>query len=464
MFDLLAEYLFIKGKAEKKEDKIRIIKDDIISKYDAYQLYLFIEVIWYFINNNITESVKDIQKESFVPTLPYPLNQIEDDLVKAACFVLFYTSENISKSQEEVFEVVIKDKYSIDRSDKNKKHEYRDYRRDLKELIKNNYDEILNNKDKIKEVFGYKSSTAKSAPSIPKLLEDFPDKLNDFNEYKVNKVKHLIYAYMIENTRIYDIINKVIYEFLYDEKLSIPKENAKEWLELTETILYKEAFPSLLYPFKSLCRPDSQETRNNSYYRLFGMMLGHKKVKDKPLIANTKFVTVFEEFLYEVRQAINNVNNQSGENQTDKATIESLVKQLKYMLNDRKNMKNLDKQELYFTAAMSWLDLSLSYDLPLIVEMNAEANTQADRLRIISEKVKENIHTKAYNLFELAKPLSDVLLYIESFDTENENDQVEVFYDQNNVGKSFKKSLETIIHHWSIATGRDIKNLKKTNK
>src|SRR5262245_36649438 len=33
---------------------------------------------------------------------------------------------------------------------------------------------------------------------------------------------HLIYAYMIENTRIYEIFRRVVHEFLHGEKLGVP--------------------------------------------------------------------------------------------------------------------------------------------------------------------------------------------------------------------------------------------------
>ena len=55
---------------------------------------------------------------------------------------------------------------------------------------------------------------------------------------------HLIYAYMIENTRIYEIMGRVIYEFLHGEKLGAPTSPATQlWLRSTEELFYRDPPP-----------------------------------------------------------------------------------------------------------------------------------------------------------------------------------------------------------------------------
>ena len=41
---------------------------------------------------------------------------------------------------------------------------------------------------------------------------------------------HLIYAYMIENTRIYEVFSRVVEEYMHGEKLGVPSEESQRWL------------------------------------------------------------------------------------------------------------------------------------------------------------------------------------------------------------------------------------------
>src|SRR5574341_2193510 len=81
----------------------------------------------------------------------------------------------------------------------------------------------------------------------------------------VNQVvlDHLIYAYMIENTRIYEIFEKVVFEYLHGEKLGFPiTQGSYNWLRATEEIFYR---PSSNYLIQSI---DRKSTRLNSSHQL----------------------------------------------------------------------------------------------------------------------------------------------------------------------------------------------------
>ncbi len=51
---------------------------------------------------------------------------------------------------------------------------------------------------------------------------------------------HLIYAYLIENTRIYEIFRRVLFEYLHGERLEIPEPEAQQWLRTTEELFYRD--------------------------------------------------------------------------------------------------------------------------------------------------------------------------------------------------------------------------------
>ena len=149
---------------------------------------------------------------------------------------------------------------------------------------------------------------------------------------------HLIYAYMIENTRIYEVFRRVIDEFLHGEKLGIPglarESQTHQWLRSTEELFYREPPSFFITAITSWVRADLQSTRRNAYQRMFGMDLNHGTEDNKPYpyvkadAANNEFVSTFEEFLREVWIGIENVANSSGANPTDDAKIADLAQKL----------------------------------------------------------------------------------------------------------------------------------------
>ena len=50
---------------------------------------------------------------------------------------------------------------------------------------------------------------------------------------------HIIYAYLIENTRAFDVLQRVVQEARRGERL-LPMPGALPWLETTEAFLYRD--------------------------------------------------------------------------------------------------------------------------------------------------------------------------------------------------------------------------------
>ena len=153
---------------------------------------------------------------------------------------------------------------------------------------------------------------------------------------------HIIYAYMIENTRIYEIFRRVLHEFLHGEKLGVPTPAAQHWLRNTEELFYRDPLPFSIMAITSHIRADMRASRRNAYQRMFGMSLNHGTDEGQPYpyikadAANNEFVTIFEEFLREAWIAISNISNSQGPNPTDRSKIENLVTNLQNMLMSRR--------------------------------------------------------------------------------------------------------------------------------
>lgn len=272
---------------------------------------------------------------------------------------------------------------------------------------------------------------------------------------------HLIYAYMIENTRIYEIFRRVLFEFLHGEKFGVPTPEAQHWLRNTEELFYHDASAFSIGNITSHIRPDLRATRRNAYHRMFGMDLNHGSDEGQPYpyvkadAYNNEFVTIFEELLREVWIAIANVNNTSGPNPKDEGKIENLVDNLHGMLMSRRESGNLSREEFTAVAMMSWFHLTVSFDSPIIVALRAEAANPEQRLFKVAQRVGLPAHGLSKSYFDIADAMSRILIQIEASNTAIVPGFVAA--GPNLPLNDIQKSMNTIITHWSIITGRDMK-------
>lgn len=269
---------------------------------------------------------------------------------------------------------------------------------------------------------------------------------------------HLIFAYMIENTRIYEVFKRVTYEYVHGEKLGLPPNDVQCWLRNTEELFYRDALPCSVMSLTSSIRPDLRASRRNAYYRMFGMDLNHGTDDNKPYpypkadAANNEFVPTFEELLREVWVGIANVNNDSGSNPTNPGKISNLAENLYNTLNTRREYGNLSREEFVFVAMMSWFYLTIEFNSPVVVDLNAEAASPEQRLFKIAQYVGLPAHALSRSYFEIADPLSHVLRLIET-GTLNVETAVPALY----LDPTLAGLMEKIIIHWSIITGRDMR-------
>src|SRR5215212_4926636 len=213
-------------------------------------------------------------------------------------------------------------------------------------------------------------SLSSSNPAEPPFSLEPPFKLS-----KKVRFDHLIYAYMIENTRIYDIFHRVLYYFLTGELLQVPSAASQRWLRNTEELFYRDTPPFFAFQLMSYVRPDIRASRRNAYYRMFGMDLNHGTDDGRPhpyeraAAANRDFVSTFEAFLQEVWRGIINARNTIGPNTTDDAAIANLAGRLSDMLKDRQENGNLVREAFFYVAAMSWLHLTVEFDSPIVLDL-----------------------------------------------------------------------------------------------
>jgi transcriptional regulator with XRE-family HTH domain len=277
---------------------------------------------------------------------------------------------------------------------------------------------------------------------------------------------HLIYAYMVENTRVVDVMRRVVVEMAHGEKLGPPTAEAQRWLRSTEELFFKDGAPFFVTSLASQLRPDARAMRRNAYQRMFGMELNHGGDDGQPVpyvkaeASNREFVATFEEFLREVWVGMTYVNASTTANPTDDSKIAVLAEKLSDMLRSRRQNGNLAREEFAAVAAMSWFHLTLEFESPIVKALRAESTGLEQTLFKIAERVGLPAHGLSKHFFEIADPLSRLLIQIE-MGTYNRAAAVPALYTRvTPAAGTPENALRTIITHWTAITGRDVKSRK----
>ena len=304
------------------------------------------------------------------------------------------------------------------------------------------------------------SLTGGTTPAIGIETKSYPPSIWD----------HLIYAYMIENTRAYEIFRRVLEEYAYGERLGVPSDEGQRWLRATEQLFYQDNPPFQIYTLLSWIRPDIRAVRRNAYQRLFGFDLNHGTDDNRPYpypraaAANTDFASTFEELLREVWRAIENVRNQVGANQTDISTIANLARQIFDMLRVRRQEQvgNLARDELFHVSTMSWLHLTLSFNTPIVRDLKADATSPAERLQKIGERVGLAAHSRTDSYIQLSTAMSLILRELELGTFNDAATGAPALFQPSTPAapNPFQEAMQQIITHWTIATGRDLKTAR----
>jgi hypothetical protein len=284
---------------------------------------------------------------------------------------------------------------------------------------------------------------------------------------------HLIYAYMVENTRVYEIFRRILYEFAHGEKFGVPTDDSQQWLRNTEELFFKDGAPFFIGAVDSHLRPDLRANRRNPYQRMFAMELNHGGDDGKPYpyvhaeAANNDFVATFEELLREVWVGMTFVTATSSSNPTDPAKIATLASKLKNMLMSRRQGGNLSREEFAAVSAMAWFHLTLEYknnnndQAPIVRALRAEANGTEQRLFKLAERVGLAAHGLSKHFFDIADPISRLLIQIESGDYDTA-EAAPALYTPVSGGNTPESAMRRIITHWTAITGRDVKARKVT--
>ena len=272
--------------------------------------------------------------------------------------------------------------------------------------------------------------------------------------------EHLIYAYLIENTGVVEILAEVVRRYAIGETLEIPSLDTQRWLRATEELFFRDPPLFHITGLTSRLRPDLRIARRNAYWRLLGMDLAHPLAggtgqpwKQDVGVANLRFHELWVEFLRAVWTGIENAKNTSGPNPTDAAYIIEVSQYIRDMLQMRRQGGSLARDEFVHVATLSWFHLTVDLDTPVVVDLRAIGTDPADRLIKLGDRVgiRPPAHTR--ELFEMAELASGLVRFIE----------LGYFSSQVNVqtlfvaGSQLQQDVQRVIDLWEMATGNTLK-------
>jgi len=270
---------------------------------------------------------------------------------------------------------------------------------------------------------------------------------------------HLMYAYIIENTRIFEIFSKVLETYMFSEQLETPTPESQLFWRNLEFLIFGDAMPSMLWTTSGRIRRDEIANRLTTYYWMFGLDLSHaaslasQHPYQKPVASNRDFIVVFEKLAAEIWRGMVNAKNTSGANDTDATAIATLARRIYDMMSTRRINGNLSREEFRAVAVMSFLHLAVLYDSPAVVDLKAAASSPEMRLQKIAERVGMTPHPKSKPLFDLAAPFSTLMQSIET-GTFNQPSGAQLLYWP---PSTVTDMAEKVIDQYSLATGRDLK-------
>ena len=163
--------------------------------------------------------------------------------------------------------------------------------------------------------------------------------------------------------------------------------------------------------------------------------------------------------MFELWQAMTNVRNFSGVNSSDDDRIFRLTEELRGA-RSRRQTALLAREELRAATALGWVELTLSADTPVVLDMRAQATAAADRLQLIGQKVGMAAHSKAASFFSMAQELSVFLRFIESGAVVGVNSAWQLYLQAVPTGATgvpIGNDTRRVITEWAAATGKDLK-------
>jgi hypothetical protein len=235
---------------------------------------------------------------------------------------------------------------------------------------------------------------------------------------------HLVYAYLIEKTGIFEIFRRASELHKSGVGMLTRSNDGQRFWRMADNLIFSA--PSQNTVWDLACQIDRDEqARRRLLYSTFGFELtaseppAQGNIRQASTASNREFIANFEAFGYEVWRGIVNRNNNAGANDTNYEAIVTQAKWLQHSLQTMRQRSSLSLEEFRAVGVMSLLHLAVSFNSSVVKDFNAEANEPADRLDRIGQRVGIAANPNARALFEIAPYFSSLLQLVETNEVSN---------------------------------------------
>lgn len=278
---------------------------------------------------------------------------------------------------------------------------------------------------------------------------------------------HLIYAYLVESTGVFEVFSEIVKRLVNGEGLGAMSDESIKWLRSTEELFFRDPPLYSIQGVVSELRPHARINRRRTFWRMFGFDLPHKISvggsgesgaeswkQGSGIIANKDFRSKWTELLRQIWMGLENRANTSGANPTDPSYVALLCRALQDMLNNRRRNGLLAREEFAYVTTLSWFDLTLESDTPIVRDLKAEGTFADERLGKIAARVGMSPAVRTRELLQLAQPVSALLRAIE-LGLFSAPAQAAALFTGNT---ALTQDMNDIINLWQSATGDRVKD------
>jgi hypothetical protein len=229
---------------------------------------------------------------------------------------------------------------------------------------------------------------------------------------------HLIYAFLIENTGIFDILRKAAELYKSSAQLPPARPLAKQFWFMVENVVFSP--PATICVLRTAIKSSDETEQRHALYRdTFGLELdrtepGPHGRAQGPRETSSEFVRALETFLHEAWRGIVQQRSATGVRDINYRKLAISASALHDYMIARRERTDLTLEEFRAVAIMSLLHTALSFNSAVVTALGADAFNCAERLAFIGKLCGIAAHPRANSLFEISRPLSGLLRFVEA--------------------------------------------------